>query len=175
MAAFVDQARAGETRFQRPWAGMGGQSVDADLAETLRLDVPGGIVIPAKHPASPFLAAGFQVGDVITAVAGMPVNTPAEMVFRMSVSGLNQKVPITRWRNGKSTDIPVSLMVAPEEPPRPPLTLEKRSVLPDLILATINPAVVSDYSLLLEATGVLGALGGIKEIFKDQEKGEQHG
>jgi S1-C subfamily serine protease len=109
----------------------------------------------STHPASPLLAAGFQEGDVITAVAGMPINTPAEMVFRMSVSSLNQKVPITRWRNGKSTDIPVSLVVAPEERPWAPLTLEKRSVLPGVTLATINPAVISDYNLSHEATGVL--------------------
>jgi hypothetical protein len=80
---------------------------------------------------------------------------PAEMVFRMSVSGLSQKVPITRWRIGKSTDTPVSLMVAPEEPPRAALRLEKRSVLPGVTLATIKPAVFSDYNLSLEATGVL--------------------
>ena len=79
---------------------------------------------------------------------------PAEMVFRMSVSGLSQKVPITRWRNGKSTDTPVSLMVAPEEPPRAALRLEKRSVLPGVTMATIKPAVFSDYNLSLEATGV---------------------
>ena len=116
---------------------------------------------PSPLPASRFLAAGFQEGDVITAVAGMPVNTPAEMVFRMSVSGLNQKVPITRWRNGKSTDIPVSLVVAPEEPPQAPPTLEKRSVLPEVILATINPAVISHYNLSLEATGVLATDPGL--------------
>ncbi len=86
---------------------------------------------------------------------------PAEMVFRMSVSGLNQKVPITRWRNGKSTDIPVSLVVAPEEPPQAPPTLEKRSVLPEVILATINPAVISHYNLSLEATGVLATDPGL--------------
>ncbi|MEP2030481.1 MAG: trypsin-like peptidase domain-containing protein [Paracoccaceae bacterium] len=153
--AFVDQARAGQSRFQRPWAGMSGQPVGADLAESLNLDVPGGVLISATHPASPFLAAGFRVGDVITSVAGAQVNTPAEMVFRMSVSGLDRKVPVTRWRDGTASDIPVQLIVAPEDPPRAPVTLGRRESLPGLTVATINPAVISEYELSLEAAGVL--------------------
>src|SRR6056297_3725625 len=100
VAQFVDQARAGNTEFQRPWAGLRGQSVMADMAEGLGLDRPGGIVVSQLHPQSAFLAAGLQAGDVITAVDGQPVNTPAEMIFRMSVKGIGAEARITRIREG---------------------------------------------------------------------------
>ncbi|MDT8328965.1 MAG: trypsin-like peptidase domain-containing protein, partial [Roseovarius sp.] len=83
VAQFVAQARAGNDRFHRPWAGIAGQQVTADMAEGLGLDRPGGIVISLLHPESPFSKAGFQVGDVVVAVDAQPVNTAAEMVFRM--------------------------------------------------------------------------------------------
>ena len=95
VAAFVEQARAGAERFGRPWAGIAGQPVDADMAGPLGLDRPGGIIVSGLHPASPFLEAGLDVGDVIVAVDGQPVNTPNEMVYRMSVAGLGRTTRIS--------------------------------------------------------------------------------
>ncbi len=99
VAAFVDQARAGKTRFQRPWAGMGGQSVDADLAETLRLDVPGGIVISDYNqsldatgvlvtdpgPIGP--RVGLRHGDLVLAVNGAAVFGPEDVRQTLRRSG----------------------------------------------------------------------------------------
>ncbi len=61
VAEFVQQARQGAERFERPWAGMSGQQVNSDLAESLGLSVPDGIVITEMHEASPFAQAGLVV------------------------------------------------------------------------------------------------------------------
>jgi Do/DeqQ family serine protease len=155
IAAFVDQATRGNESFERPWAGMSGQSVDADMAETFGLDRPGGIIISGLHEVSPFNVAEFAVGDVILAVDGEPVNTPAEMVFRMSVAGLGNTSSVTRMRDGEETDVDVRLMAAPDEPSRDLTVLEDDAVLPGLELARINPAVISEMNLPLSATGVV--------------------
>lgn len=154
IAAFMAQARDGAVEFTRPWAGMSGQPVDADMAAPLGLDRPGGIIVSGLHPASPFLASGFGVGDVITAVNGQDVNTPAEMVYRMSVSGLGNQAIVTRLRDGSSTDLDVALIAAPDSPSRDSVTLDKRSLLPGLALARINPAVLAELNLSLEVEGV---------------------
>lgn len=154
VAAFVEQSRDGNDTFQRPWAGIGGQPVDTDMAASLGLDRSGGIIIAALHDVSPFLDAGFEVGDVITAVNGAPVNTPAEMVYRMSVAGTGMSVPVTRIRSGKPLDVAVPLMVAPDTPPRAEITLTQSTALPGLQLARINPAVIAEMNLPLEAFGV---------------------
>ena len=155
VAEFVDQAKAGNDIFQRPWAGMSGQPVDADMAETFGLDRPGGIVISGLHEESPFNLADFAVGDVITAVDGQPVNTPSEMVFRMSVAGLGNTSQVTRMRDGTAVDVPVQLMSAPDLPSRDLTTLDDASILHGLLLARVNPAVISEMNLPLNATGVV--------------------
>ena len=67
VAAFVDQAKAGNDTFQRPWAGMSGQPVDAEMAETFGSDRPSGIIISGLHAESPFHAAGeYAIRDGIS-------------------------------------------------------------------------------------------------------------
>ena len=149
----MGQARSGATRFARPWAGLSGQAVDADMAAPLGLDRPGGIILSGLHPVSPFLAAGFRVGDVIIAVDGEDVHSPAEMIYRMSVAGLGKQAVITRLRDGAQTDLVVSLIEAPEEPSRDTLVLGDRELLPGLELARINPAVLAELNLSLEISG----------------------
>ncbi len=154
VGAFVAQAKAGQTRFQRPWAGISGQPVDADMAGPLGLDRPGGIIVSGVHTASPFAAAGLEVGDVITAVEGEPVNTPAEMVYRMSVVGMGNRAAVDILRDGAARTLAVDLTQAPDLPPRNETTLTARSLLPGLRLVRVNPAVISEMNLPLESVGV---------------------
>ncbi|MFD1157343.1 trypsin-like peptidase domain-containing protein [Roseovarius aestuarii] len=152
---FVTQARAGNDRFIRPWAGLNGQPVTADMAESLGLDRPGGIVISQVHPQSPFQDVGVEPGDVIAMVDGQPVNTPAEMIFRMSVAGMGDQARVSVLRNGKARDATVSLMPAPDKPARAEVETGKRSAIPGMRLSNINPAVVAEFGLPLNAVGVL--------------------
>ncbi|WP_050931340.1 trypsin-like peptidase domain-containing protein [Aestuariivita boseongensis] len=164
VAQFVEQATVGATRFERPWAGMAGQPVDADLAASLGLGLPQGIVISDLHAESPFAKAGLQVGDVITHVDNLEVNTPSEMVFRMSVRGIGATAQITRFRAGDVAVLDVPMIAAPNVPPRDPTTLSDRTILPGLTVERINPAVIADYNLPLSAQGLvitdLGQFGG---------------
>ncbi|MBZ0122406.1 MAG: trypsin-like peptidase domain-containing protein, partial [Roseovarius sp.] len=153
VAQFVEQARAGHDSFRRPWAGIDGQQVTADMAEGLGLDRPGGVVIAQLHPQSAFLTAGFQPGDVIAAVDGHPVNTPAEMIFRMSVTGIGAKARVTGFRRGRERTVEVALIAAPEEPPRDPRVTGRHSAIPGMRLVTVNPAVIGEFDLPLGARG----------------------
>lgn len=161
---FVDQARGGQDDFQRPWAGMFGQPVDADMAEGLGLEQPGGIVISELHDDSPFLKAGFRAGDVILDVGGQPVNTPAEMIYRMSVTGIGQDVEVMAIKDGEPATVRVGLIKAPETPGRDTVTTGRKSAVPEMVLSNINPAVLGQYGLPLSLRGVVieepGPTGG---------------
>lgn len=152
---FVEQAREGRTRFERPWAGMSGQSVDADIAASLGLDRPGGILISGLHPASPFADAGLAPGDVILSVDGHSVNTPAEMVFRMSVAGFGNLAEVAFWRGTDATTVSVDLRAAPDSPPRDRREMDARNPLPGLTVLNVNPAVLSEFNLPLATEGVV--------------------
>lgn len=155
VAQFVDQARAGESQFMRPWAGLAGQPVDFDLAGTLDLAVPEGILISDVHPQSPFAKAGFRVGDVITAVDDRPVNGPAEMLFRMSVTGIGGVARVERVRGGAASVHDVAMMAAPDDPPSEETVMGERDVLPGLTVARANPAIIARYGLPFNLSGVV--------------------
>jgi Do/DeqQ family serine protease len=153
VAAFIAQARAGETRFHRPWAGMTGQEVDGALAEALGLDRPLGVMITALHPQSPLVAAGLAEGDVVLSLGGAPVNTPQEFLYRLTVLG-NGPQEITYLKDGVRTGGTVTLAPAPDEPDREQVTVSDDVVLRGATLVRINPAVISDLHLPLDASGV---------------------
>ncbi|MEL6449974.1 MAG: trypsin-like peptidase domain-containing protein [Pseudomonadota bacterium] len=163
VAAFVTQARAGNTRFVRPWAGATGQAVDADMAEMLGQGRPEGIIIAGLHPASPLAQAGFDVGDIVLAVDDAPVNSPGEMLFRMSVASDADSAQMTRLRDGAQDVLTVALIPPPEVPARDVITLPEDAALPGLTLSQINPAVISEMNLVIGAEGVvvtdLGRIG----------------
>lgn len=152
---FVKQARAGSEGFQRPWAGMSGQPVDADLAASLGMELPEGMVISELHPQSPFAKAGFEVGDVITEVDGQVVNSPSEMVFRMSVAGLDGTSAVSRLRGDAREILKVEMFTAPNDPPSRSLVLNEHSPLPGLTVGLINPVAIVRLQLPLSATGVV--------------------
>lgn len=168
VAQFVAQAQAGNTRFERPWAGVTGQPVDADLTDVLGLDRPGGVILSDFHAASPLKAAGLISGDVVTAVDGASVNTPAEMIYRMTVAGLGAEAQLTRVRDGQSEDVTITLIAPPDVPPR--ASYVTTTVLPGITLEQINPAVAAELGLPNMATGVVvsdpgatGARAGLRQ------------
>ncbi len=155
VAEFLRQAQAGNEVFVSPWAGMSGQHMSADIAESLGLVIPMGVVISDLHDLSPLAEAGLRVGDVVTHVDGDEVNSPAEMKFRMSVAGVGGTSVLTRLRGEESDDIEVALIRAPDTPDAEKTTLDESTVLPELTVSGVNPAVIIDLGLKLSQSGVV--------------------
>lgn len=155
VATFVAQAQEGRDAFGRPWAGMRGQAMDADMADAFRLARPQGVIVSGLHPESPFAVAGVQVGDVISSVNGQPVNTASEMIYRMSVAGVGNTAEIIALRAGQERTFSVNMIEPPDLPPRDVLELGRDELLVGLRLARVNPAVIAEFNLPLEAAGVV--------------------
>ncbi|WP_170387749.1 trypsin-like peptidase domain-containing protein [Ruegeria atlantica] len=164
VAEFLRQAQQGNERFVSPWAGMAGQHMSADIAESLGLVIPMGVVISDLHPLSPLAEAGLRVGDVVTHVDGDEVNSPAEMKFRMSVAGVGGTSVVTRLRGDENAEVEVALIKAPDHPAAEETTLDEQTVMPGLTISRINPAVIARMGLALSQTGVVvvdaGRYGG---------------
>lgn len=154
VAAVIAQARAGKTRFQRPWAGMTAQEVDGALADAMGMDRPLGVMITALHPLSPFAAAGLVEGDVVLSLGGEPVNTPQEFLYRLSVLGDGPQ-NVRFVTDGAAVDAQVTLKPPPEEPDREVTRVAEDVILRGAVLARINPAVIAELHLPLDAQGVV--------------------
>jgi Do/DeqQ family serine protease len=152
--SIVDQAQAGAVRFARPWAGVTGQAMDAALAEGLGLARPDGVVISEVHPQSPFAAAGVQPGDVILSLGGAPTNTPQEVIFRMAALGVGAEAELVWLRGGQEQRATMVLAPAPDDPPREQTTVIEDVALRGLTVVRINPAVIEELGLPMQATGV---------------------
>ncbi len=74
----VDQLKA-KGRVSRGWLGVLIQDVTAELADSFGLDKPKGALVAQVLPDSPAAAAGFQVGDVILALDGQPIEHSAAL------------------------------------------------------------------------------------------------
>ncbi len=154
VAQVVAQAEGGASAFQRPWMGMSGQSVDAALAEALGLGLPQGVAITELHPQSPLARAGLQSGDVVLAVNDEPVNSPQELMFRLSAGGIGGEATLTWQRGTERREARVALVAPPETPARNRLTV-RSSALRGLVAETINPAVAAEQGLDPQASGVV--------------------
>ena len=151
----VAQAQGGATRFARPWAGVQGQAMDAGLAAALNLSRPDGVLLSDLHPESPFAKAGLRAGDVVLSVGGAPTNTPQEMIFRLSALGVGSTAEVTYLGEDGMATVDVALIAPPEVPARAPLTVEGPVALRGLTVARINPAVVAELGLPMDAAGVV--------------------
>jgi Do/DeqQ family serine protease len=146
VARYVEQARAGNDSFTQAWAGIFGQAVDYSLAEGFGLSVPEGVVISSMHPASPFAQAGLGLGDIVLSVDGQSVNTPPEMLFRMSVRSVGESITVDYLSGGEVKQAEVALIEAPDAPPRD-VRVVADGTLAGLAVANINPAVQSELKL----------------------------
>ncbi len=152
---YVRQASAGQSELARPWAGLTVQTVDGPLADALGLEVPQGVLISALHPLSPFVAAGLEIGDVVIAIGGLPVDGGPEMLFRLLTLGIGAETEVRFIREGRVSAATVRLDVAPEDPPRETVRIRARGVLDGLQVANINPAVIEELRLPFDSRGVV--------------------
>lgn len=134
-------------RITRPWMGVTAQTVTADIAESLGMDVPGGALITALHEASPLKQAGLKVGDVITTVDGRKIKDPGEMRFRMATVPIGDHAQVRYIRNGTAKTVKVEAIAPPDIPAREALTLNGNHALKGTKIVNLNPAVAVEIGL----------------------------
>jgi Do/DeqQ family serine protease len=151
----VAQAQAGNARFQRPWAGVTAQAVDAALAQAFDQRVPEGVVLLDLHPDSPLARAGLLRGDIILDVDGAAVNSAPEMMFRLAARGLGGQSELRYRRGGDVARVTIALDLPPDTPDRQTRRVETPSALRGLEVMRINPAVIAELDLPTDASGIV--------------------
>lgn len=143
----------GEVR--RPWFGASVQEVTPDIAESLGMDRPVGVLVGNTHPRGPAVAAGLRTGDVITAVDGWEITDPNAFRYRLATRGVGETTQLTVQARGREKVVGVSLVDAPEDPPRDMRDIAGASPLTGARVANLSPAVAEELSLDADAVGVV--------------------
>ncbi len=155
IAAEKANAVTGAKGIARPWLGVAGQQVTSDIADSLGLNRPHGVMINALHNSSPAKKAGMKVGDVVVAINDKPIRDQSEMKFRLATVPMGQTAKIDVLRNGKSHSFTVVASTPPEDPPRNEKVLQGTHPLSGIKISNINPAVAVEYGLGTDSEGVV--------------------
>ena len=123
----VDSALGGASSVVRPWLGVKGDSVTADIARSLGLDRPQGLIVTELYAGGPGARAGIQDGDVITAVAGQEINDQGGLNFRIGTQSPNDTVAITLLRDGRPVTVNARVQPLPGDTKVVPETIRRGS------------------------------------------------
>ncbi|HBA42487.1 MAG TPA: serine protease, partial [Alphaproteobacteria bacterium] len=82
----------------RPWLGASGQVVTADIAASLGLARPIGILISQIYPNGPAAKAGLKVGDVLMKIDGWEIYDPQSLRYRIATGKIGGEAAVTVWR-----------------------------------------------------------------------------
>jgi S1-C subfamily serine protease len=111
----------------RPWLGITGIALSADLAKNLNLSVSQGVYVAATVPDGPAANAGIAAGnftnnglpaaggDVITAIDGKTVTSVPDISSYINTKKVGDTVSLTILRNGTQITVPVILGTWPEQ------------------------------------------------------------
>ena len=98
-------------KVKRPYLGIGGIDVDEATAKQNNLVV--GIYVKTLENFAAAEKAGVRVGDVIIKADGQDVETMDELNEIKNKKQIGDKMTLTVWRDGKTTDIDVTLQEQP--------------------------------------------------------------
>lgn len=139
----------------RAWLGADSQAVTADIADSLGLRRPAGVLINNLHPLSPARTAGLRLGDVVSEVDGHEIYDPQGLRFRVATRPLGGTMRLSVLRDGESLVIEVPLLAPPEEPPRDIRALSGNHPLAGVTVANLSPAFAEELGLDPNKTGVI--------------------
>jgi len=142
-------------RIVRPWLGAGGQSVTSDIAQGLKMQHPGGVLINEVTPGGPAAKAGLAVGDVVLAIEGHEVDDTDGMRFRLATMPASGPARLTVWRANQRREVTVSLTPPPETPPRNMMEMRGQDPFAGATVGNLNPAFVEELGLPGNAKGVV--------------------
>ncbi|MBH0236502.1 DegQ family serine endoprotease [Methylobrevis sp. L22] len=150
----VDSARSG-SGLQLPWIGADLQPVTADIAESLGLDRPVGLLVTALVADGPAAKAGLRSGDRIVSIGDIEVYDPREFNYRLATMGVGKEAQLTVDRGGRTVELAVALAPPPETVPRDEFTVRFRSPFAGATIANLSPAVAREVGATYDGEGVV--------------------
>jgi serine protease Do len=141
MVARIVDAEASGGKLVQPWIGVSGEALTADIAVSMGLPHPGGVVVQQVYTLGPADRAGVQPGDVVVGVNGKAIGDPGGLRFRLATQKVGGTATLNVVRRGKMLELPVSLIEAPEEPARDETQLKGEQPLNGAVVVNLSPAV----------------------------------
>ena len=114
----VEGVEGGSQAVRLAWIGATGQGVTSDIASSLGLPRPGGVLLKEVYPGGPVARAGLKSGDVILSVDGADVDDMAALNYRTATHKPGDGVTMHVESGKQAHDVRVTLTLPPETPAR---------------------------------------------------------
>jgi len=134
-------------RLVRPWLGASGQTVTLDIASSLGLPRPSGVLINKVSKGAAADAAGLHVRDVVMAIDGHEVNDPQALRYRIATLTVGNSVPLRVWRQNTVHELTLPLSPPPELPSRNVMVLDGEQPLSGARVANMSPGFAIEVGL----------------------------
>ncbi len=129
---------------RRPWIGFTGQDVTSDMASSLGLPRPGGVIVQQVYPGGPADRAGMRSGDVVVELQGREVINGEGLRFRFATMAPQGTAEIGLLRRGERVTATLPLEPPPETPARNVTEVTDRSPLTGAVIANLSPALADE-------------------------------
>ncbi|WP_295226505.1 Do family serine endopeptidase [Brevundimonas vesicularis] len=151
----VDSALGGATAVVRPWLGVKGDTVTGDIAGSLGLSRPQGLVVTDVYANGPAARAGIRQGDVITAVDGQEINDQNGLNYRVGSRNPNDQVQVSILRDGRAQTVTARVQTLPgDADPKQGVTIQSGPFAGAEVVA-LSPALADRLGGDPFATGVI--------------------
>ncbi|CAL4868495.1 hypothetical protein MMA231_02777 [Asticcacaulis sp. MM231] len=140
----VESAAGGATHLQRPWLGAKGDTVTSDIAKSLGMDRPAGVLVSDIYAGSPADQAGLKTGDVILTIDGQPINDAASLRYRIDLMSVGQTAVVDGMRNGKPVTLRIKAQAPSNSPPRDERTIDGKNPFAGAHVVNLSPAVAEE-------------------------------
>jgi Do/DeqQ family serine protease len=140
----VNAALGGGHSVVRPWLGVKGQPVTAEIARSLGMAAPRGVLVAQIYPGSSADRAGLKEGDVILSIDGQAVNDEGGGAFAIGTHKVGDRVPMQIRRGERDQTLTVRAEAAPDTPARDERVIKGRNPFDGATVVNLSPAAAQD-------------------------------
>ena len=141
----VETALGGGQTVVRPWLGVRTQAVTGEIASSLGLPRPEGVIVSEVYPGSTADRAGLKARDIIVSVDGQPVDDEAALNFRVGSHHPGDAVRLqVRSGSGAVREVQVRAEPAPATPGRDERVIAGRNPFTGATVLNLSPAAAQD-------------------------------
>lgn len=123
----------------RAWTGVKGQTINNELAATLNLPKPSGVLITDVYPNSAAQIAGLKRGDVIISLNNSEVSDENGLKYLAATKAPGEKVAVEYYRAGEKKTTNLILSVLPGDKAETK-KIEGKNSFTGTIIANLTPA-----------------------------------
>jgi serine protease Do len=139
----------------RAWLGASGKTITADLARSLSLPRPAGVLVDRVSSGSPAARGGLQPGDIVRSVNTREVQDLEELRYMIATLPVGGTARLGIQRDNKEQAIQISLVAPPEVPARQATVLAGQQPFAGAEVANLNPALTEELGREYDQPGVI--------------------